>query len=63
MNDRICTGCSSKLEIEKNKVENISTDTIANITLPNKVAKSIFLNDFVVLSLLIPMGFQRETGK
>lgn len=47
----------------KNEVENNFTDTIANIRVTNKVARSVFLKDFALLSLLIPMGFQREMGK
>lgn len=55
--------CSSKLQIEKNRAESSSTNTIVNIRVTNKVARSAFFKDMVVLSLLIPMGFQRETGR
>jgi len=56
-------GCSSKLQIEKNRAESSSTNTIVNIRVTNKVARSAFFKDMVVLSLLIPMGFQRDTGR
>lgn len=56
-------GCSSKLQIEKNRAESSSTNTIVNIRVTNKVARSAFFKDMVVLSLLILMGFQRETGR
>lgn len=56
-------GVQQQTAKRKNRAENSSTDTIVNIRVTNKVARSAFFKDMVVLSLLIPMGFQRETGR